>query len=146
MTAETVTILYWTVCDRSTLETTISISTAKSPSQWSLFSCDLHIYWRSVTAGLTPLSIDVYGGYSPDYVIIDLDRKIEKQQLLFKMSVLLVLVNENQENYYKCLSLSNLNLHWYPQKSMQEVRRLARIITVRPRNSSFNTTECIIFC
>lgn len=51
------------------------------------------------------------GGYSPDYVIIDLDRKIEKQQLLFKMSVLFVLVNENQENYYKCLSLSNLNLH-----------------------------------
>lgn len=83
-----------------------------------------------MTAGLTPLSIDVYGGYSPDYVIIDLDRKIEKQQLLFKMSVLFVRVNENQENYYKCLSLSNLNLQWYPQKSMQEVRRLARIITV----------------
>lgn len=89
----------------------------------------------------------MYGGYSPDYVIIDLDRKIEKQQLLFKMSVLFVLVNENQENYYKCLSLSNLNLQrYYPQKSMQEVRRLARIITERPRNSSFNTTECIIFC
>lgn len=83
-----------------------------------------------MTAGLTPLSIDVYGGYSPDYVIIDLDRKIEKQQLLFKMSVLFVRVNENQENYYKCLSLSNLNLQRYPQKSMQEVRRLARIITV----------------
>lgn len=99
-----------------------------------------------MTAGLTPLSIDVYGEYSPDYVIIDLDRKIEKQQLLFKMSVLFVLVNENQENYYKCLSLSNLNLQRYPQKSMQEVRRLARIITERPRNSSFNTTECIIFC
>lgn len=99
-----------------------------------------------MTAGLTPLSIDVYGGYSPDYVIIDLDRKIEKQQLLFKMSVLFVRVNENQENYYKCLSLSNLNLQRYPQKSMQEVRRLARIITERPRNSSFNTTECIIFC
>lgn len=64
-----------------------------------------------MTACLTPLSIDVYEGYSPDYVIIDLDRKIEKQQLLFKMSVLFVLVNENQENYYKCLSLSNLNLH-----------------------------------
>lgn len=63
-----------------------------------------------MTAGLTPLSIDVYGGYFSDYVIIDLDRKIEKQQLLFKMSVLFVLVNENQENYYKCLSLSNLNL------------------------------------
>lgn len=60
-----------------------------------------------MTGGLTPLSIDVYEGYSPDYVIIDLDRKIEKQQLLFKMSVLFVLVNENQENYYKCLSLSN---------------------------------------
>lgn len=56
-----------------------------------------------MTAGLPPLSIDVYGGYSPDYVIIDLDRKLEKQQLLFKMSVLFVLVNENQENYYKCL-------------------------------------------
>lgn len=82
-----------------------------------------------MTACLTPLSIDVYGGYSPDYVIIDLDRKIEKQQLLFKMSVLFVLVNENQENYYKCLSLSNLNLQRYPQKSMQEVRRLAQIIT-----------------
>lgn len=52
-----------------------------------------------MTGGLTPLSIDVYGGYSPDYVIIDLDRKIEKQQLLFKMSVSFVLVNENQENY-----------------------------------------------
>lgn len=66
-----------------------------------------------MTAGLTPLSIDVYGGYSPDYVIWTgrLPRKIEKQQLLFKMSVLFVLVNENQENYYKCLSLSNLNLH-----------------------------------
>lgn len=63
-----------------------------------------------MTAGLTPLSIDVYGGYSPDYVKIDLDRKLEKQQLLFKMSILFVLVNENQENYYKCLSLSNLNL------------------------------------
>lgn len=99
-----------------------------------------------MTGGLTPLSIDVYGGYSPDYVIIDLDRKLEKQQLLFKMSILFVLVNENQENYYKCLSLSNLNLQRYPQKSMQEVRRLARIITERPRNSSFNTTECIIFC
>lgn len=88
----------------------------------------------------------MYGGYSPDYVIIDLDRKLEKQQLLFKMSVLFVLVNENQENYYKCLSLSNLNLQRYPQKSMQEVRRPGRIITERPRNSSFNTTECIIFC
>lgn len=45
-----------------------------------------------MTAGLTPLSIDVYGGYSPDYVIIDLDRKIEKQQLYLKCQFYLFLL------------------------------------------------------
>lgn len=45
-----------------------------------------------MTACLTPLSIDVYGGYSPDYVIIDLDRKIEKQQLYLKCQFYLFLL------------------------------------------------------
>lgn len=39
-----------------------------------------------------PLSIDEYGGFSPDYVIIDLDREKEKQYFYLKCQFYLFLL------------------------------------------------------